>query len=78
MCRTVLIHTLFGQLPDVLEDVWIHAALGQIEEAKKTIDAVPRQHPFHMKYHQITNTPWEACARVLDAMDRQRCLSRGW
>ncbi|KJR42427.1 helicase domain-containing protein, partial [Candidatus Magnetoovum chiemensis] len=28
------IHTLFGQIPDVLEDVWIDIAVGDIEKAK--------------------------------------------
>src|SRR5471030_871875 len=27
------IHQIFGQLPDVLEDVWVNVALGQIEKA---------------------------------------------
>jgi hypothetical protein len=34
------IFRLFGQLPDVLEDVWIDVAMGQIEQAKMTIDAL--------------------------------------
>jgi hypothetical protein len=53
-------------------------ALGQIEQAKKTIDAVPQQHPFELKYHNMTKVPWESCARVLDATNRRQCLSRGW
>ena len=72
------IHTLFGQLPDVLEDVWIHVALGEIEQAQQTIDKVPVQHPFHLKYHKITNTPWESCTQVLDPTDQLRYLSQGW
>ncbi len=40
------IFRLFGQLPDTLEDVWVEVALGRIEEAKRTIDAVPERHPF--------------------------------
>lgn len=72
------IHSLFGQLPDVLEDVWIHVALGEIEQAQHTIDKVPEQHPFHLKYHKITKTPWESCTQVLDATEQLRCLSQGW
>jgi hypothetical protein len=72
------IHTLFGQIPDVLEDVWIHVALGDLEQAQHTIDKVPDQHPFHLKYHKITKTPWESCTQVLDATDQRRCLSQGW
>ena len=37
------IYQLFGQLPDILEDAWVQVALGDIEKAGRTIDAVPRQ-----------------------------------
>lgn len=62
----------------MLEDVWIEVALGEIEQAQKTIDAVPKQHPFDMKYHKIQKVPWESCTRVLDAGDRRQCLAQGW
>jgi hypothetical protein len=72
------IYALFGQLPDVLEDVWIDVALGQLEQAKHRIDTVPTRHPFEIKYHRIDKVPWESCATVLDATNRQQWLSRGW
>jgi hypothetical protein len=72
------IYSLFGQIPDVLEDVWIDTALGEIERAKQTIAALPRQHPFDIKYCKLDNLPWETCAKVLSAADRKRCLSEGW
>jgi hypothetical protein len=72
------IYALFGQLPDVLEDVWINVALGQLEQARQTIDAMPTQHPFEIKYHRIDKVPWESCATVLDATNRKQWLSRGW
>lgn len=71
------IYNLFGQIPDVLEDVWIHVALGQIEQAKQTIDTIPPLHPFEMKYNQITKVPWESCAKVLDSVDRKQYLMKG-
>ena len=43
--RLESISRLFGQLPDTLEDVWVSVALGRIEDAKKTIDAVLDEHP---------------------------------
>ena len=76
--RLANIFSLFGQIPDVLEDVWIDVALGQVELAKQTIAAVPHRHPFEIKYRKIENLPWETCARVLGAADRKRCLSKGW
>jgi len=72
------IYKLFGQLPDVLEDVWVHVAFGEMEKAKQTIDAVQKQHPFEIKYHQIKKIPWESCAKVLDSIDRRKYLSQGW
>ena len=35
------IFSLFGQIPDILEDVWIDIANGEIEKAKKNIFEVP-------------------------------------
>jgi superfamily II DNA or RNA helicase len=72
------IFSLFGQIPDVLEDVWIDIALGKIEKARQTIAAMPRQHPFEIKYHRIESVPWETCARVLDSQNRKKHLSSGW
>ncbi|MEW6540805.1 MAG: phospholipase D-like domain-containing anti-phage protein [Bacillota bacterium] len=76
--RLEQIYNLFGQIPDVLEDVWINIALGRIEKARQTIDAVVQQHPFELKYHQLQKVPWESCATVLDAADRRRHLMQGW
>ena len=76
--RLESISRLFGQLPDTLEDVWVRVALGEIEQAKRTIDAVPDEHPFALRYHEVGRVDWESCARVLDDDARRRSLSRGW
>lgn len=76
--RLESIHQLFGQIPDVLEDVWVQVAQGKIEDAKRTINAVPEKHPFEFKYHQIKKVPWESCATVLSARDRKQHLLQGW
>jgi hypothetical protein len=72
------IYTLFGQLPDVLEDVWIDVALGETERARRIIDAVPRQHPFDVKYQRISKIDRESCERVLASGAVRAALSRGW
>ncbi len=72
------IHSMFGQIPDVLEDLWIDVAIGQKERAQKTIDAVPPQHPFEIRYHKIEKTPWESCARVLNEVEKRQHLMKGW
>ena len=73
------IHNLFGQIPDVLEDVWVNVALNNIEEAKKLIDSVPKSHPFEIRYEKnIDVFDWESCSKVLDNRERKRLLKKGW
>ena len=76
--RLESITNMFGQLPDILEDVWIDIAIGEIEMARQTIDAVPVKHPFEIRYHKIDKVNWETCATVLDSNDRKKHLSQGW
>jgi superfamily II DNA or RNA helicase len=72
------IYTLFGQLPDVLEDAWVSVALGKQEKAKKIIDAVPEAHPFELRYTYVAPIDWESCQQVLDAQEKRRVLSAAW
>ena len=72
------IASLFGQLPDTLEDVWVQVALGKQAEAQQTIDAVPQQHPFELRYREVRHVDWESCARVLDDAARRESLASGW
>lgn len=72
------IHSLFGQIPDVLEDVWIQVALGEKEEAKKIIEALPQEHPFEIRYTHVEKVDWESCATVLSAEEKRRVLGQGW
>ena len=76
--RLESISRLFGQLPDTLEDVWVSVALGRIEDAKKTIGAVPDEHPFAFRYHEVKRVDWESCARVLADDAKREWLARGW
>lgn len=69
---------LFGQLPDVLEAVWIDVALGRIERARETIDAVPKLHPFELRWTAVRPIAWETCSLVLDADERRARLRGGW
>ena len=72
------IYNLFGQIPDVLEDVWMAVALGEKEEAKKIIDALPKSHPFEIRYAKVEKINWESCAQVLDKREKERVLKVGW
>jgi SNF2 family DNA or RNA helicase len=77
--RFANIHGMFGQIPDVLEDVWIYVALNEIEEAKRRIDEFPNQHPFELRYHvNVDKVDWECCAKVLDRREKRKHLMEGW
>ena len=73
------IHSIFGQIPDVLEDVWIDIALGDKEIAKQRINSLPKKHPFDLKYNQVANTnEWHKCSIVLNSEEKNRVLIKGW
>lgn len=72
------IHSLFGQIPDVLEDVWIDIANGEVEKAKKLIASVKPKHPFDEKYNRVSEIDWESCSKVLKADDKKTVLLDKW
>ena len=72
------IRDLFGQIPDVLEDAWIKVAQNEIEEAKKIIDNVPKQHPFEIRNNEVEYLDWETCEKVLDSYSKRKYLMEGW
>lgn len=77
--RLESIHNLFGQIPDILQDVWIDVALNDIERAKERINAVPKKHPFDLRYQiSISSIDWESCTRVLDTIEKKKYLMNGW
>ena len=72
------INSMFGQIPDFLEDVWIDVALNNAEDARKTIDELPKKHPYELRYDKIEPINWEDCSQVLDSTERRRHLMNGW
>lgn len=73
------IHDMFGQIPDVLQDVWVEVALGEISEAKKKIDQIPASNPFSVKYNRmVENVDWESCAKVLTMKNVGTVMSKSW
>jgi len=72
------IRDLFGQIPDVLEDVWIQEALGNEARARQVIDAVPRRHAFEIRNAAVRPSNWEGCTQVLSDADVQATLRQGW
>jgi len=76
--RLASIYTVFGQLPDVLEDAWVSTARGERDRAQQIIDEVPQQHPFELRYTQVEKVDWEACTEVLADRAKWEVLSQGW
>src|SRR5581483_3668337 len=60
--RLESIYSLFGQLPDTLEDAWVSVALHEEQRAREVIDAVPVSHPFAVRYDRIEPVDWESCS----------------
>lgn len=74
------ISSIFGQLPDVLEAVWVQMALNNKAEAERIINEIPKQHPFELKYEKqaIGKIDWESCTQVLNEHEKRKCLMDGW
>lgn len=72
------IHEMFGQVPDILEDVWVQVAEGNKERAKEIIGAVPERNPFEIRYDRIQNVDFETCSTVLNEVERMEALGKGW
>lgn len=73
------IHEMFGQLPDVLEDVWVDIAHNDIEKAKQRINDFPKKHPFENRYNnRIDKGDWESCTKVLDKKQMRKYFEQGW
>lgn len=77
--RLESIYNVFGQLPDVLEDVWINVAMGEKEKALEIIDNVPDIHPFENRYNMgVEHVNWETCSRVLDKQEKRSYFEKSW
>ena len=51
---------------------------GQIETARRTIDAILEQHPFEIRYDRIEKVPLESFTKVLESHSRTEHLLKGW
>ena len=77
--RLEAIHGLFGQIPDTLEDVWVHVALHNEQAAQQLIDrTTATRNPFDVKYSKVEDADWETCTSVLNGVSMKELLSRGW
>ncbi|MEL1135052.1 phospholipase D-like domain-containing anti-phage protein [Desulfitobacterium sp. THU1] len=78
--RLKSIHDIFGQIPEVLEDIWIAMAQNDEKLAEEAINKVPKRHPFELKYEQnIPKTEdWQSCTFVLNKEEKLKELLKGW
>lgn len=72
------IRNLFGQIPDILEDVWVQVAIGNRSRAGEIINAVPERNPFELRYDRIESVDFETCSEVLNTEEAKLKLREGW
>ncbi|MDI6880519.1 MAG: helicase-related protein [Desulfitobacteriaceae bacterium] len=74
------IYGIFGQIPEVLEDVWIAMAQNDEQKALEAINRIPERNPFKLKYEMDIpdSTDWEKCEFVLDKQEKRKELLQGW
>jgi len=74
------IYALFGQIPDILEDIWVATAQKDEARAEEAIRNFPQKNPFELKYEEKIPDcgDWEKCALVLDKQDKLDELLKGW
>jgi len=77
--RLESIRDMFGQIPDVLEDVWVDVAKGEMAEAERHINEVEDiQHPFDERYSKIQDINWDSCKTVLSSSDIKDHMMMKW
>ena len=77
--RLEAIHTLFGQIPDTLKDVWVQIAEHDEAKARELIErTVETQNPFDVKYSKVEDAQWESCTTVLNAFSTGELLRKPW
>ncbi len=77
--RLEAIHTLFGQIPDTLKDVWVQMAENDEAKARELIERTAEtQNPFDVKYSKVEDAQWESCSTVLNAFSTGELLRRPW
>ena len=78
--RLQAIYDMFGQIPEVLEDVWVAMAQDDEQRALEAINKVPQKNPFVIKYEmEIPDCGnWEQCTDVLDKREKLVELMKGW
>lgn len=72
------IYNLFGQIPDILQDVWVDIAIGNKEKALERITQVETRSPFEIRYDKVEPVDFESCVEVLSPVEVKEILRLGW
>lgn len=76
------IHDMFGQIPEVLSDVWIRVAEKEEEKANELIRELPQSNPFIAKYENANNMSvpenWDMCSEVITVEEKKQKLNMKW
>ena len=74
-----MVHTLFGQIPDTLKDVWVQLAEHDEAKARELIDrTTATKNPFDIKYSKVEDAQWESCTTVLNSYSKGELLRKSW
>lgn len=74
------IFQLFGQIPDILRDVWVDMAIGDKAKALERINQVQTAYrsPFEIRYDRIEPVDFESCSEVLNKTEVDEWMRTGW
>lgn len=72
------IHSIFGQIPDTPEDIWVLVAKNNDTAAYQKINAVPEVHAFEFRWERIEEVEWETCNKVLEEGGQLTELRKSW
>ena len=78
--RLQAVFDMFGQIPEVLEDVWVAMAHNDEAAALEAINKMPAKNPFKVKYEMDIPDmgDWDKCSEVLDKQEKYKELMKGW
>ena len=74
------IYDMFGQIPEILQDVWIFMAQNDEQRAIEAINRAPDRNPFTIRYEMEIPVceDWGKSAEVLPREEKIRELIKGW
>ena len=76
------IYDMFGQIPEVLSDIWVDIAENKVQQAEECLRKLPVSNPFIAKYENMSamnvQYDWETYAEVVSNVEKKRVLNQKW